>query len=245
MGVRIFFAIGIIISLHITAFASQTKILALADDFYPVQFKDKGVIVGPATKLVKQVLNEANIPYSIAMQPWARTYNTALYKPNILIYSIVRTKEREELFYWIGPVIKVEYFLYGLTSANIPAINSLEQLNLYRIAAVRQTASALFFAEKKIKNVRLIGDADQAIKMLFNHRVDLIPGIKGIFEKSCQRQHSNCEQIKPLYRLDEPSTKFYLAMSKKTNIAIVNKVRKAYQKTIDMAAIEQALQATH
>ena len=242
MIVRVFFTLWIILLLPAIAHASQPEILALADDFYPVQYKENNTIVGPATALVKRVLTEAKVPYSIAMQPWARTYNTALHKPNILIYSIVRTAEREKLFHWIGPVIKVNYFLYGLEQVKINANTPLNELNKYRIAAVRQTASALFFAEHKIKSVRLIGDANQAIKMLLNNRVDLIPGIKGIFEKNCQRQHFRCEQIKPLYKLEKPSTEFYLALSKKTDKALVKKIKQAYQTiAVDPAIIEQQI----
>ena len=95
------------------------KIRVLTEDTFPIQYLENGKILGPSTELVRSVLNEANIPYSIEILPWARAYNVALTQPNTMIYSLARTEQREDLFQWIGSVMRLNYYLVGMESLKL------------------------------------------------------------------------------------------------------------------------------
>ena len=65
-----------------------------------------------AVDVVEAIAEELGLPEpDIKIQLWAKTYETALKEPNIIIFSITRTPLREDKFYWLNPsVMKFEEF---------------------------------------------------------------------------------------------------------------------------------------
>jgi polar amino acid transport system substrate-binding protein len=223
----------LILNLCIFSISAKDLILEVyTEDAYPLQYKKEGKIVGLATTQVEKVLKEANIKYKIIMQPWARVYNTALLKPNVLIYSIARTKEREELFSWLGSIQKLKYSLYGLENTNLKPTDSFETLNKFRLAVGRDSAIHHYLANKKLTNFHLINNNDQSIKMLLANRIDLATGSELFFYQSCVKQNLDCSRIKPLFPLKELEAELYLAASKKTDPEIVERIQIAFEKVM-------------
>ena len=210
--------------------ANEITLEVYTEDAYPLQYKKGDEIVGLATERVEKILKEANIKYKIIMQPWARVYNTALVKPNVLIYSLARTKEREALFSWLGPIQKLSYALYGFESTNLKPTDSFETLNNYRLALGRDSAIHHYLVKKQLTNFHLINSSDQSIKMLLSNRVDLATGSQLYFYQSCKKQKIDCSKIKPLYPLKELEAELYLAASKKTDPDIVKRIQNAFVK---------------
>jgi polar amino acid transport system substrate-binding protein len=210
--------------------AKEVILEVFTEDAYPLQYKQDGEIVGLATEQVEKVLKEANIKYKIIMQPWARVYNTALLKPNVLIYSIARTKEREELFSWLGSIQKLEYFLYGFEHINLTPPDPFESLNNFRLAVGRDSAIHHYLATKNLTNYHLINSSDQSVKMLLTNRVDLATGSQFYFYKSCIKQKLDCSKIKPLFKLKDLESEVYLAASKQTDPEIVKRIQVAFEK---------------
>lgn len=210
--------------------AQEVTLEVFTEDAYPLQYKKEGEIVGTATALVEKVLKEANVKYKIIMQPWARVYNTALLKPNVLIYSLARTKEREGLFSWLGPIQKVNYALYGFENVELTATDSFETLNHFRLAVGRDTAVHHYLANKQLNNFHLIDSNEQSIKMLLTNRVDLATGSDFYFYKFCQKESLDCSQIKPIYPLKDLEVSLYLAASKTTDIEIIKRIQIAFEK---------------
>ncbi|MFC6476827.1 hypothetical protein ACFQDN_09900 [Pseudomonas asuensis] len=70
-----------------------------------------GRIGGAATEVVELTLNRAGqTDYKINLYPWARAYDIATNQPNVLIYLVARTPEREALFKWVGRVAAAQYY---------------------------------------------------------------------------------------------------------------------------------------
>ncbi|PCI62481.1 MAG: hypothetical protein COB35_03510 [Gammaproteobacteria bacterium] len=208
-------------------------IQVLMEDLYPLHYLKNGKIVGSSVDLIKKIFTKAKINYTVELQPWARVYNTALQKPNVLLISIARIKQREALFTWIGPVIKFNYFLYGLANTKVDAEMKIENIQKYHVAIIRKTAIHQYLKSKNINNYQLVGSSKQAIKMLLAHRVDLVSGIENIFTENCYRLKLACEKIKPLYRFKDIFTDIHIAMSKATDAAIVNRIKLAYKEIIE------------
>jgi polar amino acid transport system substrate-binding protein len=61
--------------------------------------------LGIASERVQQALTDAKLGFAIKYQPWARAFHIAKTKPNVLIYPIYRTVEREALFHWFCPIL--------------------------------------------------------------------------------------------------------------------------------------------
>ena len=201
---------------------TETTSTPLADD----------PLISKAIILVENVLNEAELKYTIKVQPWARIYQVALQKNNVLIFPLVRNQQREQLFHWIAPLQRTNYVLFGLSDLKIDPEAPLPILNNFRLSIIRQTAPHQYLKSKGFNNFHLVSRNEQSIRMLLAGRVDLIAGESVGFFNSCIQLKLDCSNIKPLYKLKEPSTAYYFALSKSTDMQVVKQIKTAYDKII-------------
>jgi polar amino acid transport system substrate-binding protein len=226
----------LIFTLTITAInvanAEKVTIEVLAEELYPLHYQENDEIIGSSVELIKKIFAKSKLEYTLKIQPWARVYNTALQKENVLLLSIARFKQREALFNWIGPVVKFDYFLYGLAEMKIPEQMKLSEIKKYKIAIIRKTALQQYLTSKDFNNYYLVNNSAQAIKMLFSKRVDLVAGIDTLFMENCHRQQLACHKLKPIYKFKQLHTDIFIAMSKSTDAAIIKQIKLAYQQVI-------------
>jgi polar amino acid transport system substrate-binding protein len=69
-----------------------------------VRWRDEGKITGSSAEVVREILRRLNQPDNITILPWARGYHLLKSRPNVVLFSTTRTKERENLFHWVGPL---------------------------------------------------------------------------------------------------------------------------------------------
>ncbi|GAA6205723.1 MULTISPECIES: transporter substrate-binding domain-containing protein [Thalassotalea] len=214
----------------------EVQLRVVTEDSFPIQYLENGKVLGPSTELVKSVLDEAEIPYSIEVLPWARAYNVALTQPNTLIYSLARTPQREESFQWIGSVLRLNYYLVGMESLQLTSPVTLASLKKYKIGVIRGSATEQYLISQGFNNLYLVSKPSQSINMLKLGRIDLFPSNYSSFQLSCLHLKVDCQAIKPFYHLEQLSTSLYFALSKQTENEVVDKITKAYQTVMQRSA---------
>jgi len=212
--------------------AEDIVINVVTEDSYPYQYLDNASVMGPASDLVKRVLEEAGFEYQQNVLPWARAYKYGLLKPNTLIYSIARTRERENKFQWVGHLTLLNYYLVGLSSSKFMKPVSLNSLKNMNVGTIRNSANHNYLLEQGFRRLHLLTTPEQTVKMLRLRRIDLFPTDYATFQLTCLHLMLDCREIVPIYRLDESSTALYMAFSLQTDDRIVNKVRQAYKKVM-------------
>ncbi len=210
--------------------ANEPRIQVVTEDAYPLQYMENGQLIGPTTEVVEAILKDSDLNFSIKVLPWARAYQAALTNENTLIYSIARTKEREEKFQWVGSIFKLDYYLVGLKSLQLPKQASLADIKYLRIGAVRNSATHFYLQQQGLDNLYVVGKPEQNINMLKKGRLDLFPVHYASFQASCRRLGLDCQEIVPKVKLAQPSTALYLAFSKTSDEKLVEQVRRSYQK---------------
>jgi len=123
---------------------SAEVITVVTESFPPYSYVDKktGEHTGLATDIIKAIIKETGASYNLTEYPWARAYRMAQIRPNVLIYSLKRTAEREELFKWIGELSAHKSHFITLTSEKIAQFDSIEQLKTQHISVIRDGAIA-------------------------------------------------------------------------------------------------------
>src|SRR5471032_1633043 len=115
---------------------------AVTEEFRPLNYTENGVVRGYTTDIARELLARAHIGYRLASYPWARAYQMAQRQPDVLIFSIVRTPEREKLFRWIAPVAKRRVYIYKLAKRRDIDLHSPADLFKYMIASDRDDVSS-------------------------------------------------------------------------------------------------------
>lgn len=128
--------------------ARAETIRIVTEELPPYSMTRDGKLTGMSTEVVQAVLNEVNVQASIQSMPWARAYDLALHDPNVLIYSISRTAEREGLFKWIGSIATSRWYLYSSSTHPI-SLTNLDDARDWQIATVNEDVGEQYLIGKK------------------------------------------------------------------------------------------------
>jgi polar amino acid transport system substrate-binding protein len=106
-------------------------------------------------------------------------YDEALRHPKVFLVTMVRLKEREQQFNWLGPIATVRLGLITKRTTDLPKGQStLKILRPLRIATIKETSSEkLLFkeiGEKNGLNITRVSTPIQGYKMLEYGRIDAL-----------------------------------------------------------------------
>lgn len=211
---------------------SENELEVVTEDWPPFIIKGEEVS-GVVTKNIREILAKTDIKYSINIYPWARSFHLAKSNPNILIYSILRTKQREAKFNWICPIYKsTSIHAYKLTSNEIN-INSLESIRTGVVGVMRGDHGYSFLVQEGFKegvNLDLSSNEEINLKKLITGRVDVVIQAK---ESLNYRLKSigveGLDMVSGLVIGEGKSVEHCMALSLGTKPETINKIRKGFK----------------
>lgn len=205
---------------------AATPLTVVTEEFAPYSYVERGEVSGYSTEVVRAVLERAGMAYSIQIYPWARALQMAATRPNVLIYSIVRTPQRENQFHWIAPIAPRNVYLYKLVARQDIQIHALADLKPYRIAANRGDV-----VEEQLHQLGLTADLSAkdvfSLQKLIVGRVDLMVATELSIEGVCQRAKVSCALLERSMQMPEISG-YYVAASLGTPAATLQRLRQAF-----------------
>jgi len=217
----------------------SNKMIVVTEEWPPYNYTNlDGNVVGISTEMVEQTLTNSNIPYTINSYPWVRSYELALSKPNVLLYSTVRIPEREQFFHWVCPLHLVEYSVFKLASRKDIVINSLNDLKKYSTGITRGTFLDSFFEREKLTygvHLQVSSNNQVSFQNLINERVDLIIDTQQYIDRQLGKLELVPDYIRSAYKLnggDSGKMELCMAISLKTPMALVNKIKAEHQKLV-------------
>lgn len=224
--------------------AAGDTLKIVTEEFPPYNFTQNDNITGFSTEVVKAVLKEIKVQGSFQSLPWARAYETAQDAPDILIYSIGRTKEREKLFKWVGVIAPTTYYLFSLSDKNI-TLARLDDAKKYQIGTVNEDVGEEFLISKgfaKGKNLQSSVKYEINYEKLKAGRVDLwiMPELVASF-LARKAGDDPAKMLGRAYQISELGNDgYYMAFGAKTPNARVEQFRKGLE-TIKKNGIFDAL----
>ena len=221
--------------------ADTLKLSVVTEHAHSLQYESKlsGKIEGPAAELVEKVIHTAGIDFSTQVLPWARAYKIAEQNKNTLIYSIVRTADRESKFHWLGIISKPQYYLFSLKSNHFRKSVNVNSFKNYRVATILDSASYLALQSEGFKYLVPLTQAEQVFAMLKRKRVDFITANKRTFLNICRAYSEECENIIPIAPIKMSNNNFlYFAMNKESDPELVNALKMTYQKLLSTQEIK-------
>ena len=187
-------------------------------------------VVGSATAVVELALKEAGLTdYQLNLYPWARSYDMALKDPNVLIYLIARTPERELRFKWAGEIMKVRYHLYKLKTRAIKVAH-LEDAKAFSVGVIRDDVRYNYLKKAGFTRLVVAAQQEENFRRLLSGQVDLLPLPDGDVAFLCKETLVSCDNLEKVFTLDDLSIGLYMAYSNATADDIVLKTRSAFEK---------------
>lgn len=204
-------------------------------------FMQAGKVAGPATAVVEATLQEAGLDYRLALYPWARAYDLALQQPNVLIYLIARTPERESAFKWAAKVIDYEAYLYKLKAREDVQVQQLQDAKRYLIGVVRDDMRQQYLQERGFTKLSVAARNHDNMRRLFHGQIELLPLTEGDARRLSQEVGGDFAELQRTVRLSELTIGMYLAYSTGTDDAIVERTRAAFEHLRRNGEIERLL----
>nr|WP_315848987.1 transporter substrate-binding domain-containing protein [uncultured Rhodoferax sp.] len=120
----------------------QTPVLqALTESLPPLNYEQDGKITGFASELLDLMVADAGISLQKQLLPWVRAYDRATKPGDTVLYSLVRTPEREPLFRWVGPIGPRRILLYKWADRTDIQPKTLDDVRNYRIGTTLESAA--------------------------------------------------------------------------------------------------------
>jgi len=207
----------------------HTEIRIVTEHLAPFQISDNHELVGGTVGIeMLQLLDEILPENTIEVLPWARAYQIALERPNTIIFSLVRTPEREGEFIWIGKIAHVPMELVALKASKLPVIKTLSELSNVQIGVKRLDAVTVWLASKGLKfdkELVEIVNTFSTMLMLERGRIEVIPSTPQVIDFYCKETGCKKSDFKTIYTIEELSQEFYLAVSLGTDEDLVKQLK--------------------
>jgi len=188
-----------------------------------------GRVVGVASEVVEKTLAKAGVAdYHMALYPWARAYDMARLEPNVLIYPIIRSAEREPLFKWVGELDHVTPMFYKLRERRDVVVKSLQDAKNYSIGVVRDDSRQEYLEGKGFNKMVVSSNNLDNLRKLLSGQVALVPLPEREAREQCEDLHIAFEDLESVYTIDELSKGLYIALSLKTPDDTVKRITAAF-----------------
>ncbi|QRM18729.1 transporter substrate-binding domain-containing protein [Dechloromonas sp. TW-R-39-2] len=206
--------------------AMATELTILSEEWPPITFSNNKVPDGMAVEVVNAIQARLGNPQAIAIVPFARAYSLLLSTPNIMLFTIGRSDEREKLMTLLGPIAiaKTQVFTRKGNAARLiaqgDAIHKLP-ISTYRHSIFAKTAEIQGFTA-----IELAATPQITANMLMRGRVEMWVDGSLAIPAILKEAGYSIDDVEPVMTLD--SLELYLAFSPGTNSQTIN----AWEKTL-------------
>jgi polar amino acid transport system substrate-binding protein len=183
------------------------------------QLSPDGKIAGFATEVVQELQRRLGNTDPIEVVPWIRGYREVQTKPNVVLFSVVRSAERDPLFHWVGPLRTYEYCFYTRKDANVQ-IKSLSEAKQLRLVGVyKEDIRDQYLTRMGFTNLDRSIDNITALKKLMDGRVDAMAAAESGFSELATMAGFRPNDFEKRYTFLQVQT--YIVFSKSTSEKIV------------------------
>lgn len=223
----------ILVLLTIGLFGKQSNNIKIYTEHYPPHnMKVAGKLTGYSVEVLEAIFKQMKSTQSIKdvkLTNWSRAYSIALKVPNSMVFSTTRTKEREKLFKWVGPISTTKVGVIAPKSKKI-VIKNVSDFNKYKIGAVlKDVAEQLLIKANVSKNNIQHLNGENAINLSFTKmekgRIDMFAyNIDAAFD-GAKMEGFDTDKYEVIYELTVGELCY--AFNKKTDDKIIKKWQNA------------------
>ena len=219
----------------------QPSLRIVTENMPPYNYTDaQGQLSGISTKIVLELLKNIDKNTVIEVFPWARAYKIATSQPNVLIYSIRRSPEREKK----APILPANLNLFALPDA--PKLHDLNHLNHKIIGILRGSPhSDLLRPHINVKDVSIVEvvTIEQLYEMLMLRRIDYLMAptqvVNYLNQKFVTKEIDRPIVVYKIPVIDQEG--LYLALSKLTDTNTVALIKNQLEQVLNKKEIKQMI----
>ena len=209
-----------------TAVSAQ-QVQLLTESYPPFNHVVDGKLTGVGADVMKAIIKELGEQPEIRVLPWKRAYNRVQEEANVGLFSTTRVAPREKLFQWVGPLFKVQDYLFAHRDFSF-SIRSLEDARAMRSILVQNGGgSHTLLKELGFQNLIPYTQTDRRLNMIILGRAELLYLSDMTAYYQMRQDDISPRDVKPTYKIRE--SELYLVFSLKTDPNLVARWQQAYE----------------
>lgn len=209
------------------------------EEYPPINFSEDGKPTGLATEVVQAIMQRTGQSAPITVVPWARGYQEALTRANTGLFVTMRTREREQLFKWVGPITRNVTSFYALRRSFL-SISRLEEAREYgEIAVPRDWYSHQRLLAEGFRNLTPVTGPAQVVSMLKRGRVKLMVLDNLSLNALLAQGDIQADEVQLLFNFMHSDS--YIAFSQQTDDALIAR----WQRELDSMKRDGSFAAIH
>ena len=216
---------GILLML-LPAVVGAQDLTIISENNPPFNFVKNDTLTGSSTEIVRAMLRRMKRTDTIQILTWARGYNLALSRPNVVLFSTARTNQRENLFHWIGPLYRVRFGFYARKESGLRLTSLADAKKVGAIATYKNDVREQLLKSQGFTNLDSSKSPASNLKKLMSGRVDL-----WLFSNLGVGRVANQIGVDPdelELVLPFKDSYAYIAVSKGTSQTVVNQWREVF-----------------
>lgn len=216
--------------------AKSENLTILTENLPPLNYLDDGKLMGPSVEIVQEIQRRVGSTEQIQVYPWARAYKIALDEENIILFGMTHTKQRQELFKWVGPLAVKRDILIARkeTKFKISALDDAKKV--MRIGTLRDDTREQLLKREGFENLESVSDEQRNAQKLAMGRIDLWAYKKPGYITVCRLAGVDPNDLEEVYHLRQIEVS--IAFSKKTSDNIVARWNQAFQAMVADGTIQ-------
>ncbi|HRY83864.1 MAG TPA: ABC transporter substrate-binding protein [Candidatus Cloacimonadota bacterium] len=204
----------------------QIPLTILTEDYPPLSFAAGNTVSGYGADVVAAIQARLKTSYKPSLVDWDEAYRRAISEPNIVLFTMERTPERENLVHWIGPLGENKTYFYAYKSRPIE-LQDLEQAkSIKAIATTTNWFSEQYLKSKGFDNLVSSVKPSDSIKQLVSGRVEMSAFSEITFRQIAEDTGYVATDFIPVFEI--MSSNYYIAISKGTDSKVVEAWTKAF-----------------
>jgi polar amino acid transport system substrate-binding protein len=184
-----------------------------------------GKLTGCSYEIVREVQRRVQNADPIEAVPWVRGYKELQGRPNVVLFSIARSKDRDSLFEWVGPIGEIAFVFYARADSPISIKNLDEARKLIFIGVYKEDIRDQHLTKLGFTNLDRSIDDVTILKKLMAGRIDcMVANAAGISDLTISAGYKP-EDVRAVFPFLK--VQLYIAFSKATPRATVMRWQKA------------------
>lgn len=209
----------------------------LTEEWAPFNYQEDGLATGISVEILEEIFQDIGVNRSRAdvhIVPLAEAFQVAQQNTSTVLFSIVRTSEREDLYKWAGPFTNARFVLFAPLNRSI-TITTPTELNQYRIGAVQDSIENTLLTDEGVNASQIVNGQTPAdlLNMLAEGQIDLwaTGDLAGQHQMLLTAEYPAAYEI--VYTLSEND--FYFIFSKNIPDTLVS----AFQNALDVVRAQR------
>lgn len=220
-------AVFCLVALLLISGGRTWALTVITEEYPPFNFVAGGRVTGAATEVVREMMRRMGQVETIQVMPWARGYQLLRTRPDVVLFSTIRSAEREHQFSWVGPLYKITNAFFARKGSDVRLSSIEDAKKVGAIATYHDDVREQALESLGFTNLDSANSFTSNLKKLLSGRVDLwLTDTIGVYV-TAKKLGVPADAVKMVFPFDDYSV--YIAMSRQMPVETVRR----WQNTLD------------